>query len=354
MDSNLKSKITKLIETDKEDFYWDFKQEHHTNKASLVHDIICMANNVRNMDSYLIFGVENEKHKIIGVENDQNRRNQQYIIDILGKLNFAGGVRPQIEMQTLYFGEHEIDVLIIKNSFHVPFYLEKKYCDGKKCVYPYHIYSRVGDTNTPIDSNADIDIIENLWKKRFRINEKPINQIQHLLKNTNEWKWDLMNNNFYHKIFPHFNIKYSFSQFLNDQLANNTVGLILFFQENPLTDIGTVNIFLDNIQLESYEIARFNFNTTVVLPDRDSPFFDVENNFDVLYYYYNADDIRYDLNKFIIGKLFEGRNIETKEKILEDFQKPLSFFLMKMNIKIFLNTYLQIYQYLIKNSKKYH
>lgn len=34
--------ITQLIATHREDDWWDFKQEHHNDKAELVHDILCM------------------------------------------------------------------------------------------------------------------------------------------------------------------------------------------------------------------------------------------------------------------------------------------------------------------------
>jgi len=41
----LYDEITQLIATHREDDWWDFKREHHDDKAELVHDILCMANN---------------------------------------------------------------------------------------------------------------------------------------------------------------------------------------------------------------------------------------------------------------------------------------------------------------------
>lgn len=43
MEEELLSKIKVLIEIQREDEWWDFKQEHHHDKADLVHDIVCMA-----------------------------------------------------------------------------------------------------------------------------------------------------------------------------------------------------------------------------------------------------------------------------------------------------------------------
>lgn len=152
--------ITQLIATHREDDWWDFKREHHNDKAELVHDILCMANNRARRDSYIIFGVEDNTFSILGVENDERRRNQQNIVDILRNISFAGGVRPRIEVQTITIDSHEIDVLIIKDSFETPFYLEKEYRDKlvknekselyEKIVRPYHIYTRVVGKNTAV------------------------------------------------------------------------------------------------------------------------------------------------------------------------------------------------------------
>ena len=54
----LKKEIESLIEKRQEGDYWDFKLEHHKNKADLLHDIICMANSRANRDCFIIYGVE--------------------------------------------------------------------------------------------------------------------------------------------------------------------------------------------------------------------------------------------------------------------------------------------------------
>lgn len=41
----LDEEIQRLIALGTEGDYWDFKEMWHNNKASLLHDIICMANN---------------------------------------------------------------------------------------------------------------------------------------------------------------------------------------------------------------------------------------------------------------------------------------------------------------------
>ena len=44
------------------------------------------------------------------------------------------------------------------------------------------------DTNTPIDKSADINNVECLWRKRFHIDEMPIDKVKHFLKDPNDWE----------------------------------------------------------------------------------------------------------------------------------------------------------------------
>ena len=46
MSSNLVNIVTDLISRKHEGDYWDFKETHHENKADLLHDIICLSNNL--------------------------------------------------------------------------------------------------------------------------------------------------------------------------------------------------------------------------------------------------------------------------------------------------------------------
>ena len=99
--SSLIKIVTELISSKREDDWWDFKEFHYEDKGSMLHDIICLANNRANRDSYLIFGVRDKTFEIVGVENDPNRKNQQNIVDFLRTPNFAGHVRPRVEVQTI-------------------------------------------------------------------------------------------------------------------------------------------------------------------------------------------------------------------------------------------------------------
>ena len=170
---SLTKEIVALIDRKQEGGYWDFKQEWHKNKAELLHDIICLANNLENRDAYIIFGVKDETCEIVGVnKKDANRKNTAKIVDLLrnGKF-FVGDIRPMARVETITIGEKELDILIVKNSHNTPFRLEKDFPNTDKnsqkkklkTVLAKNVYTRVQDTNTPINMTADPDKEEKLW-----------------------------------------------------------------------------------------------------------------------------------------------------------------------------------------------
>lgn len=57
---SFKEEVLRLIAFRQEGEYWDFKKEWHKNKSDLLHDIICMANNLSNHDGLIIIGVNEE------------------------------------------------------------------------------------------------------------------------------------------------------------------------------------------------------------------------------------------------------------------------------------------------------
>ncbi len=52
-----------MIEKKTKGGYWDFKKCWHSNKTDLLHDIICMANNIENKDACIIIGVSYSNFK---------------------------------------------------------------------------------------------------------------------------------------------------------------------------------------------------------------------------------------------------------------------------------------------------
>lgn len=207
--------IQNLVGLQTEGDHWDFKEMWHSNKADLIHDIICMANNQIGRDAYIIIGVSDSKSadgvKIKGV-SDANRKDQQHLIDFFRDKKFAGGVRPEVYLQTLNLfddngAEQPVDVIIIKHTAKTPYFLTENFRDRDREVRAGYIYTRIGDTNTAIDSFADLDKIEYLWRKRFGIDMTAMDRLLLLLDSPDDWVGDLNNSDFkYHSIYPEFQI----------------------------------------------------------------------------------------------------------------------------------------------------
>ena len=86
---DLRRAVELMLFEGREDDYCDFKQCYHDNKASRLHDIICMANNLSGKDGYIIFGVEDKTMNVLGIEHDANRLNQQQFVDSRVQLQSA-------------------------------------------------------------------------------------------------------------------------------------------------------------------------------------------------------------------------------------------------------------------------
>lgn len=174
---NMENILYDFLDKRYEGAYWDFKQEYHDNKAKLLHDIICMANNLIDRDAYIIFGV-NDQGEVFGVEDDPNRKNQENFITFLRDKKFIGGYRPELELKVVQLGLHEVDVLIIKRNSRTPFYLSEDFVDKGEKIRGNYIYTRVMDTNTPRDKSADEVNVEWLWKKRFGLVPLPLERLR--------------------------------------------------------------------------------------------------------------------------------------------------------------------------------
>lgn len=208
-----------LISKKREGTYWDFKEKPYECLASLLHDIICLSNASHQGERYLIIGVEDGTGKIIGLnKNQDNRKTQGQYINFLSKQLFAGENRPEIELETIYVqgvkGD-EIDVLVIYNHPLKPYYLTQDFrrsCSkGKpKIIKANYIYTRVIDTNTPIDRSADIGIIEKMWKERFGLETTPFKRMKQFLLNPSDWFINIETKSYaYHNEFPEFKIEFS-------------------------------------------------------------------------------------------------------------------------------------------------
>lgn len=159
---DLNLKIVNLINSKKEDYYYDFKQKWHDSKENLLHDILCLSNNLENEDAYLIIGVS-DNNIVCGINDSDKRYSSNDLMDFLRGKQFAGNNKPDIYLERCLYKFKQIDVLVCKASPNVPFYLEKNY----KGVFAHQIYTRNGDTNTPKNCHASYDQVKRLWRVHF-------------------------------------------------------------------------------------------------------------------------------------------------------------------------------------------
>ena len=207
-DQQFKEEILKLINKKQEGGYWDFKLKWHDNKVDLLHDILCMANNLENRDAYIIFGVKDGDFKIEGIDsNDTNRKNTNEVVKFLRDKPFIGDIRPMVRVETISVWCKKLDILVIEKSYDTPFRLSKEFKDNKKMINPNNVYTRVQDTNTPKDKIADIDKEEKLWRNRFRIDASTDDKLIYYLSNPDNWEQTIDYNKYYYKFDPIYNLE---------------------------------------------------------------------------------------------------------------------------------------------------
>jgi len=307
--NNLLELVEKLISTAREDDWWDFKECYHRDNATLLHDIICLANNRANRDAYLIFGVRDKTFEIIGIEDDPNRKNQQCVVDFLSSKKFAGQIRPRVEVRTITLGNHELDIFIVKNSTDVPYYLVESYTDKRyrpvppkrgKTVYAAHIYTRVMDNNTPIDKSADIRDVEYLWKKRFGLLQTPLEQIKIFLQKPDDWEEE--GPRYYHKQFPQYTISIEYEENSTLQKANQE--FYHYLQMDTSTQYGILKIYHYSTQLFSCQVTALDGHR-MIAPCPQWGYIGHKSNgeYKISFKYYVRTGLEYSLLRFLETKL---------------------------------------------------
>ena len=227
--------VSELFYLGVEGEYWDFKEkpyffegqskeEKNKKKNDLLHDIICMANNLSNRDAYIIMGIQDKPVKITGVKQFSKKWTQENYQDFLQNLTWAGDMIPTVEFRTINNGD--LDVLIIKKSNRVPFYITKKYSK----VRENRIYVRKGSKNTAIDSQAEISDIEKLFEYRFGLTPFPKERVINYITDHDHWiemKGNYETRSWYYEKFPEYTMELVDDP-QNDELKAPVYALIQF------------------------------------------------------------------------------------------------------------------------------
>lgn len=286
--------IKNYISLKQEGSNWDFKKEWYreNKKADLLHDIICMSNNLVNKDSYIIIGVDEENdYNLVDVTKDINRKNTQNIVDFIKDKKFAGDIRPIVYVKTIEIKGFPIDVIVIKNGYETPYYLVEKY----QSVNANNIYTRIMDTNTPKNKSADIQKVEYLWRKRFRLIESPLERVKYYLKNKKDWvdsADDSVSIKQYYKYFPEFIIEhistdergYEYYLFNQCDIRPHWYDINIYYHQTLLASVGGVALdggryFTSSPLLGGIQLGEYN-------------------NWDIGYKYFVIDTLEYIIHQF--------------------------------------------------------
>ncbi|RIL37004.1 ATP-binding protein [Staphylococcus equorum] len=314
----LNNKIRILIDSKKEGEYWDFKAKYHENKAELLHDIICLSNNLLNKEAYLILGVS-DTGNVLGINDDPNRKTQEELISFVTGKKFAAGRHPHVSLATFEYEQKEIDVIIINPKEYVPYYLEKsltvKKGNKNKTVCAGSIYTRVEDKNTPIDSTASPLDTERLWKMHFGLYPSPLKRLHNYLL-TSE-KWAKNSTGYFYSEAPEYTV------YENEDIAEKEdyFNLVSPFYAYNQTNSNTLHSYYEfkyhsTVLYSSQCISLDSGIYTTPVPESSAINFNMHREDTIYYRYFIEDTMLYNIHLF----MYKGDSMEEKfamKKFLE-------------------------------------
>lgn len=199
--------VRSLLAKKSEGIYWDFKRCHHAENEKLLHDILCLANVRRVGQRFLIFGVCDDDFSLCDIGNCGNRKTQADIAGLFrdNAHKFAESRYPQFVLEEVIISNVALDVLVIDDLPQKPYYLIQRYGS----LLPYHVYTRVADTNTSAMQSAAPYEIELMYKERFGLDQSPLERMQQYLADVDSWVTIPGDTNLacYYKLFPEFTLR---------------------------------------------------------------------------------------------------------------------------------------------------
>lgn len=206
--------VLDLVSRKTEGRHWDFKLQHHENRAELIHDILNLANAEHDGRRYLIFGVEDRSYRLRSIAGTQGRRSQADIADFLraNARKFSESRTPDVYLVELQHDGKSLDVLVIEDRPYKPYHLVEDYEHQGKRVRAHHIYTRSNDTNTPMPGSALPHEVARMWRERFGLDKTPLERAKTYLERPSDWVPVSEGGFFgqpyeYHRDFPEFTLR---------------------------------------------------------------------------------------------------------------------------------------------------
>ena len=282
--------ISMLINRRAEGTYWDFKRQHHNCKSDLIHDVLCLANAKHIGDRFLIFGVDDKDFSLHPINKDEGRRTQSDFAALFRSNTdkFFQSRFPEFYLEEVTIDGTLLDVLIIEDAPHKPYYLVKRY----EKIGAHRIFTRVSDTNTPVNDAAQPHEIERMWRERFALDMPPLERAKRYLSEPDAWsplvESDGSNANFYYRTFPEFTLRVTDAE---DYIAR--------YEEWTRGEIRTDNNHAGYYELHYHQtrLARIRYvnfddhKKSMVAPDWEA-------RGAGRFYFYKANSINYAVHKF--------------------------------------------------------
>ena len=307
----LEDLIPFLSSSGKEGDFWDFKLEWHEKIEDLIKDIICFSNTVHDENCYLVFGIADDGN-IIGMSSA--RRKQADILDAISNLNFAGDNLPNISVETIRYKNTDLDVLIVYNTNSTPLYLKQTYGKMKQGC----IYARVGDRNTPDNGNAEINVIEQLWRKRLGLIKPPLEFIFDSL--VNKLDWIESEYGFYHMFKPEYTLEYEIDEDMN--IYSDGDEFYSYTQVNESTSYSMLDVKVNHTTVEKIQIVTLD-SGRLSIPVPEWGFIDLDDYHEeyISYKYY----IRNSHEERLLNFMYDPEKQEQRYAF-ENYCKVILFF----------------------------
>ena len=187
--SRIQEEAPNLIALKREGAYWDFKKEWHKDNSELIHDMLCLANNLESDVSYLFIGIDEEEgYSVCDVENNDHaeRKTNQMIVDMLSKTKWGNGQPPFAVVEPMELDGGTIDILcVVSRREDMPYSLSK----GSGKVRAHMVHTRRVDSNTPIDEGASWSEVEDIWRHHFSLDESPLARVKVMLEDKGHWRF---------------------------------------------------------------------------------------------------------------------------------------------------------------------
>lgn len=307
--------VPALIPLRREGPYWDFKRQWHEQNHELVHDIICLANNLENEVSYLIVGIDEEDgYNVRDVTDDPKRKSNQNLVDLLSKQHWGSPQAPFALVESIQLDDGAIDVVIIQSRREdMPYFLGKP--NGE--LRAWMIHTRRVDANTPIDVGANWSEVEQIWRHHFALDASPLDQATLMLRDKANWVFltNISNGeDKYYRFAPEYTIchcpddgrdGYEYYMLNQTDCSPSWYSISLRYHQTTLYD--TVGIALDGgryfAPVPSWSFIRWAGEG-------------YKRDVDVSYCYYSLDSIDWVLNEYFFDEGYGDARI-ARDRFLE-------------------------------------